>query len=204
MADFRVNIPGWLDAVNEERELHDDAFALPHDEIAGVPVRHASLVDITRLARMGNAIASGRFPSFVEFAALPDVQRDAYDFLAYMHVRPSRSPMVNMYRRFRYGRIPKDRLWTGIVEYLNRTYIDELGVAEDRKPNLINRWSSLVDYVDLIAKDYGWTADYVLNMPYRQAIQCARRIIARNDPKCPITSQSDRVLARYLQSKNAR
>lgn len=204
MADFRVNIPGWLDAVTQERELHDDAFALPHDDIAGVPVRHATLIDITRLSRMGNAMTVGKFPSLAEFELLPNVKRDAYNFLAYLHAAPSRRAAVNAYRRYRYSRIPKATLWAGIVEYLNRTYIDELGVAEDRKPNPINRWSSLVDYVDLIARDYGWTAEYVLNMPYRQLIQCARRAIKRNDPKCPITSQSDRVLARYLQSKNSR
>ena len=201
MADFRASIPGWLDALKLEAEQHNDSFVNPHDDICGVPIRHLSLVDIARLSRMGNRLFSGNFPSFVEFCALPTIKADAVAFLVYQHVKPSANPLRCMYRRFKYNRLDMGEVYAEMVALLNATYMDSLGTTGGGT-SAVSLWAGMVDYIDLLATEYGWSGDYILNMPYRQLIQCVRRISKRKDPKAIISSTSDRVSSRWLAEQN--
>lgn len=201
MADVRASIPGWLDAVRSEAAQHDDSFANPHDDICGIPIRHLSLVDMARLRKMGNRLFSGKFPSYVEFCALPGIKKDAVAFLVYQHVKPSTSTAVCMYRRFRYNRLDMGSVYAEVVALLNATYLDSIGTTGGTGTG-ISSWAGAVDYIDLLATEYGWRANDILNMPYRQLIQCVRRISKRKDPKFPISSSADRVSSRWLESQN--
>lgn len=63
-------------------------------------------------------------------------------------------------------------------------------------------WPSRI--VDLFASEYGWTEEYVLNMPFRRLWQYANRILERNDPKythkCP---ESLRLRQKWLDEQNS-
>ena len=201
MADYRASIPGWLDAIHAEADKHDSAFAWPHDDICGVPIRHFTLMDFARLSQMGNAFCAEQFPSWEDFTVRPSVRLDAYNLLCYMHVKSSCNVWRNTWRRWRYSKIDDTDLYVEIARYFSDTYIDSLGAAEDKTRTPVNFWSSMVDYIDLLAKDYGWTADYMLNMPYRQLIQFVRKTVKRTNPKYPVSSVADRVIARHMMAE---
>lgn len=209
MVNFKASIPGWLDAVKLEAEQHDDSFVNPHDDICGVPIRHLSLVDIARLSRMGNRLFSGKFPSFIEFCAFPKIKEDAVKFLVYQHWKPLNSgyrrfiPMVIicMYRRYKYNRLDIADVFLETVALIDVTYLDSLGASAGAAGGE-SLWAGVVGYIDLIASEYGWTDQYIINMPYRRLIQLVRRINNRKDPDFIVRPASDRIVARHNAEKN--
>lgn len=202
MGDFRANIPGWLDAVKSEAQAHEMAFAAPHDVVAGYPVRHLSLVDLCRLAQLESPFVSDEWPSFASFRLRPALREAAAELIAYQHTEysPNRR-WLNRRRVHAIRSMGAVDLYGEIVGYFERTFTDQLPTAGKGRPSPISHWSGIVGYVDLLGSEYGWTADTVMHMPYRQLIQIVRKVVKRKDPKAPISSQAEQVQARYLREK---
>lgn len=203
MGDFRANIPGWLDAVKSEAQAHEMAFAAPYDVVAGYPVRHLSLVDLCRLAQLESPFVSDEWPSFASFRLRPALREAAAELIAYQHIeyRPSRR-WLNRRRVRALRSMDAVELYSELGGYFERTFTDQQP-TNDRKGRAspISHWSGIVGYVDLLGSEYGWTADTVMHMPYRQIIQIVRKIAKRKDPKAPISSRAEQVQARYLRAK---
>lgn len=204
MRNVKASIPGWLDAIQHEAECHESAIAHPHDGVCGVPIRHLSLIDLARMREpsIDNCFFNGNYPSEFEFMALPQLQAHAVDFLVYQHVKSTTNSFVNTCRRYRYRRLDMATVYADITQLLTSTYLDALGASdESHGRTAISFWAGSVDYVDLIATEYGWTDTHIENMPYRKLIQCVRKILKRRDPKQIISSSADRVVSRWQEHK---
>lgn len=201
MRDFREKIPGWLDAVREERQCHDMAFAAPHDMVCGQPVRHMSLVDICRMTQIDSPFFGNKFPQVLLFRLSPEVRRAAGELVAYQHIdyAPRRRFRFSHVRR-KVERMPPDHLAAEVSGYISRTFWDTVNQTGHPRKNA-SHWSGIVDYVDLVGEEYGWTVDHTMNMPYRQLIQLVRRILYRRDPRQSPPSAADAKIAAYTRSK---
>lgn len=209
MADFRASIPGWLDAVKAEAAAHELAFAAPHDVVCGVPVRHLSLVDMCRMAQLGNQFFGNKWPRLEQMELSVTLKRQAAEIIAYQDIG-YRLPfgLLAPIRRRRFRRIRNKvekmdalELYGELIGYFERTFTDQLGGDSLKNENELSAWSNIVDYVDLIGHEYGWSERHVANMPYRQLIQIVRKIVARKDPKAIMPKRSDAIIAEYLRSK---
>lgn len=203
MKDVRYSIPGWIDAVAADHENHDLAYVLPHDSIAGVRVRHMTFLDLLRLCAMEFPFLQNP-PSEAEFMADAEMQQSAVIAIAYLSVgyREDRR-MRNLIRIWRVGRIDKAKLYACLVAYMGRTFYDDSGARSGAQSDPRSLWSAAADVVDLFGSEYGWTADYSLSLPYRQAIQSCRRIIRRLNPKAHIHTKGDDVIYEHLEKLNS-
>lgn len=204
MADIRERIPGWLDAVKVERENHESAFAYPFDMIAGFPVRHMSLLDMSQLLAMGCPFVFS-LPTEDEFIVYEEVRNEAALVVAFLHTGfRSRPGRLNAWRNRRIQRaVLKVRpafLHAELRAYQERTLMDKIGSSG--KPEAISSWASVVGYIDLVASEYGWSKDAIMQMPFRQLIQFCRRILKRLNDKLPMPSISDTAIAEYTRKLN--
>lgn len=204
MADVREQIPGWRDALRRERDAHDSAFAFPVDTIAGFTVRHMSLLDMAQLVEMGCPFVVS-VPSETDFFTDKKLRESAAVMVAFMcEGFDRRASFIGRIRnRLTIRSILKLRtgfLYDELVSYHERTFMDQIGGSG--KPDPISKWSSTVDYIDLIASEYGWSADAILNMPYRHLIQYCRRILKRVNPDFSVPSISDELVAKRNRELN--
>lgn len=205
MADYREQIPGWLDAVAVERYEHDAAFSNPVDVIAGFPVRHMSLLDATQLVAMGCPLV-GSMPDEDLFLTSKELHQQAAVMIAFLHpdFRRNRGIIQRIKNRRRIRAALKVRpasLFDELSAYNERTFMDGLG-GNGRK-ELISQWSTVTDYIDLIASQYGWGREEIISMPFRQLIQFCRRIVKRTNPDAPIPSLGDQCIAAHTRKLNA-
>ena len=201
MADFRQQIPGWLDAVIRERDEMDMAYAAPHDEVCGIPVRHVTLLDICRYQQMAIRV----FPTLLpvdEFILNRDYRYEAALMIAYQHRDFSPSRRRNRRIIKQVGKLLPSRLHRGLCEFNERTFGEVAGGSKpDGRTFPVYHWSALTDYVHLLGKEYGWTDEHILNMPYRRIMQLAKRIRKANDKRAIIPSRADAIVANYLKSR---
>lgn len=198
MADFRETIPGWKEAVKAEKEAHELAFVYPHDNIAGVAVRHATLADLFILEKIGNRFACGNFPSWHEFSLIPECRYQAYELLCFLSLDQSKNAFVNFLRRLRYRFLPKEELYVGLSRYFLDTYMDHMATPVNSRKPVISYWADCVAYIDLLALEYGWSECEIMAMPYRKIIQIVRKISNRKNPDVPLASKADKVATAWL------
>jgi len=201
MGDFRASIPGWLDAVNLESLEHDNAYIFPHDGIAGVAVRHLTLVDIYRMQHpdADNELFKDRFPTFIEFSTRQKVFDDTVNFLWYQSLEyDAKSLIKKMLFRRKIQKIDFSTLYSELREFIARTYMDAIGSSGRMREINISYWSDMTGFIDLMGIEYGWTREETLDTPYRQLIQIVRKIMKRKDPKKPIGSISDDIATRHM------
>lgn len=201
--DARLKIEGWAEAVREERRERDEAWCEPFDEIAGLIVRHASLLDIVRLERAGNPFATPHAPTH------DDTQGTAHafamQFAAYLsagYIEGGRIKRWLIRRRIR--KIDTAKLIRGAAEYSKRTFSDSIGSSGGGKKLSDSHWSAIADYVHLISGEYGYNREEVVNAPYRIVLQQVRQILRKHDPKFPLASKSDHIVGEYLEKKNSK
>ena len=72
-----------------------------------------------------------------------------------------------------------------INEYLSYALMDiGIGKYDDNKPEQkltsLPTYGWIIPYVDILAKQYGWTDDYILNLPFARILQYVRYIQYRS------------------------
>ncbi len=202
MRDFRASIPGWLDAVEEEQRLHEDAFAFPYVGIARFPVRHLTLLDLCRLSSQGNRFAHGDFPDFEEFKS-EGWTIDAAELIAYLHIDyDPQKVRLNKRRKRKVRRSNKVQLYDELKYYFDQTFADKIADTKQKKSYEVRHWSGIVDYIDVLATEYGWTDDHIMSIPYRRVIQYVRKIAKRNNPKIPLPDKAADIVTRHLYEKS--
>jgi hypothetical protein len=99
-------------------------------------------------------------------------------------------------RRLKYGQACEE-----IRDYMNESLADGPG-GKSTGPARQSVASWVSSDIHLIASAYGWTADYILDMPIAQMFQCERRILnARN---VPMRNPSDELKIQWLREARAR
>lgn len=203
MKDVRHSIPGWIEAVALDYENHDLAYILPCDRIAGVTVRHMAFRDLLRLSAIGCPLLRN-FPDRDEFLADKQLQHVAVIAVAYLRVGYAENRRLrNLWAIWRIGRIDRGKLYDGLRGYMERTFFNESSGGNGAVGDIRSYWSVATDIVDLFGREYGWTAEQSLTLPYRQAVQSCRRIIRRHNPKAHIHTKSDEVVYAYLEKLNS-
>lgn len=202
MADVRHSIPGWFEAVNRDADNHDGAFAYPCDMIAGVKVRHLTLIDLVRLSMIGCPFL-GQHPDKIEFLTTPKIRKRTLLSIVYLETKYHQEHgLRNLIRYWRLTRKNPSLIFDETTAYFDRTFADKIAISEKQSKDVRSLWCGCVNIIDVLGVEYGWSAAETLNTPYRQLIQIIRRIQKRNNPKLPIHCAADDVVAEYLRKMN--
>lgn len=190
-----ATIPGFLEAVAEERFARDAAFLPVTETVAGVEVRPLTLRTLCILQAIDSPFVMGRRGvTGAEVAAFLWVVSSGYN--------PSAS-----WRRRRFVRRLRDLPFADTVAainaYLGRTFAD----LASGGPAQRSYYSTTASLVDLFAGEYGWSEAAILDLPVTRAIQYQRAIERRRfaalGQKPVQFNPSDRVVQNYLEQKRA-
>lgn len=94
-----------------------------------------------------------------------------------------------------------DKVLEDIGTYLDSSFQDTISGGESTEKHA-PYYSGYAALVDMLAKEYGWTEEMIMNIPYKRLFQYLRVITKRNDPKAIFHNQSDKVKTEMLQKLN--
>lgn len=102
---------------------------------------------------------------------------------------------VRRVRSVKYGEACEE-----IRNYLNAALVDAPAGSSNAKTGpSVASWVS--SDIHLIAKEYGWSADYILDLPLAQLFQCERRIISQDGKKSALGNRTDSMRAKWLRER---
>lgn len=188
-----AQIPGYAEAVNAELVNRELAFMPAPMPICGLPIRHLNPRHQMILVRCRNAFVCGglvqpKDVAFFLWALSPEyVMNDTEKRDAYIRERVA---------RLNFRKVSKE-----ILAYMQQVMQDmPQGEGVDQKLYT----APVASLVDLLALEYGWSDEAILEMPLARIFQYARRIQARHQPRVPLFNRSDGVIAQWQRALGGR
>ncbi len=189
LLDF-TQIPGFAEAANEEQANRELAFQPMPPPISGVVVRHMNARHHILLSGCRNRFVCGGRPR----------PEDVAMFLWFLSPEYSTEPGM---REAFVAETVRALDWESVVldcyRYLARVYQD-WPAHENSGPQKMYM-APVVWIVDLLASEYGWTDEAILEMPLARIWQYVRRITLRKSPKAPMFNPSDRLVGELLRAQ---
>jgi hypothetical protein len=185
-----LDIPEYRAAVNAETVARELAFMPGPLPICGVPIRHMNARHHILLAWCGNAFVTGARPqsedvAFFLWALSPDYTTEPGFREAFIAEKVRGLDFVQAV--------------VAIYRYLDGVWLDwPAGDRGERK----HYTAPVASLVDLLATEYGWRDEDILEMPLHRIFQYLRRIAQRRNPKTPQFNASDRVLSAHLMGRS--
>lgn len=184
----RYDIPGFREAVKAENDARDAAFLNFPTNICGIEIRQMTPRDWLILDGLECPVLSRQ--------RMPD-REEISDFIRFMSVK--RKPWRHFWKMLRmdYG-----EALSALANYFAATIQDTPGgpKAAGITPGPIASW--LAHRVDFLASEYGYSVEYILNMPLRiqnQLMNCTKH---RHDPNYRVGGRSGKILSERLQRIN--
>lgn len=188
-------ISGLREAEDAYRQASSEAFAFVEPAICGMveiaPMTPKMFIDLEGaenafFGRKGTSITVGDVGAFLwrcspHYAYGTDEAKAMRSFFN-----------LNLYV------VPYDQAVDDINAYIERTWAGEpLWKTSSRAERSLGNWASRL--VHMMAKEYSWKEDYILNLPFRRLWQYANRIMESNDPDYKeLCAASMRIRAEYL------
>lgn len=187
--DFN-SIPGYAEAVNTEQVNRDLAFLRDPLPICNIAVGH--------MTARRFLILSGCKNRFIVGGQLRP--EDVAMFLWFVSPRYSTTPgereaFISEYIR---PLVFVDAC-REIIAYLGRAFQDSNPSAGGGKEFT----SAVAGIVDLLASEYGWNDEAILDMPLARVFQYIRRIQMRRNPEAPMINRSEKYIAEWLVQQSA-
>lgn len=184
------DVPGYLEAIERENAIRNAAYLDLPECISDIEVNPLTARLWVALEGIGSPFAVGGIPTPEEVARfLWCVSTD--------YVAGCKEARESFKWRIRNVSFALTRF--SIQKYIRDAFQDAPPGSEDRRVPYAGSTSGLVD---LLASEYGWDEQSILDLPLKRAFQYARRIQRRHDPKCILFNPSDQVTADWLKTLN--
>lgn len=183
-------IPGYQEAVSEERWSRDLAFFDFPIPLCGVMVRQLCPIHYALLDRAKNRFVSGGIIRPEDVAQLLWIVSE--DFSTDATKRDAFIADIGPRVSFIGARVE-------INGYFDRAFMDAPpsgGVGQ----RSYTSW--LASIVHLVASEYGWDDTAILNKPFARIFQYVRCIQKQNNPRAPQFNPSDRLVSLHLAERN--
>ena len=190
--DGLSQIPGYSEAIRKENESRDLAFLNLPQSVCGIDIGPFTLRKYILLEGIGNPFVCGG-------NILPAHVAQFLWILSPGWVAGNGSERDTFTRKvslIKYSRAVKE-----IMELCEVTFQDS---PSYRGAGFSVRIvSGAASYVDILASEYGWSENTVLDMPIARLFQYVRLIQKRHDPKRTFINPSDKVRGKWLAEVNA-
>jgi len=184
------NIPGFKEAVNAEQVNREMAFFAAPMPILGVPIRHLNARQHMLLAGCGNRFICGGLPRPVDVAG----------FLWFLS--PEYVPDNAKREEFIAKRVKRLDFKAAVIAIWNyREGVFQDWHSEGGESKQFT--APVAAIVDILAHEYGWTDEAILEMPLARIFQYLRRIQLRHNPKAMLFNRSERLIGEYLRNRMA-
>ncbi|MBS0328218.1 MAG: hypothetical protein JSR30_00065 [Proteobacteria bacterium] len=169
-------IPGLREAEDSYRQANAEAFAGVEPDICGMvrilPLTPQMFIELDGagnafFAKAGTAISPADVAIFL-WRVSPFFTREDVA-LRRLHTANS-------------GILPYDRAVDEITAYIRRSWAGmPLWKRKAGGEGGMGQWPARL--VHMFASEYGWTEEYILNLPFRRLWQYANRVLEEHDPK---------------------
>jgi hypothetical protein len=180
-------IPGYREAVEAEARTREAAFIRVPEFVAGIRVDPLTVRHTALLSQLG-----------------AEIEPNAETLELYLWVvSPAGTSRVAHQLRcawafFRHG---VDAVAESLEAWVSEQFADAPGQS-DGSVFRVDNTSWVSRQCDLLASEYGWEIDTVLELPLRVTFQLEREIRRRHDSKAVFFNPSDKVRARWLEKEN--
>jgi hypothetical protein len=184
------SIPGYAEAINRETVNRELAFMARPLPICGIPIRHLSprhhilLVGCENRFMIGGFVRREDVAMFLWFLS-PEYQLD-------------RAARDRWLKRTLRG-LDYQRATDEIREYIEAVIQD--WPASTGAGNGKSYMAPVATLVDILASQYGWPDEVILEMPLRRIFQYTRAIECRLNPKAILFNRSDRHVSEWLRRR---
>lgn len=172
------------EAIRRETEVRDAAFLAAPFRICGVEIAPLTGRAFIALEGLESPFLCGGRPTPADVAI-------------FLWVLSPKFVPHNSFSRRRFFRacrkIEFEQAVTEISKLVEDAFQDAPGSGGAQSPARYTSW--LADLVDILASEYGWSEDSILDLPLARAFQYLRRIRVRCDPKAIMfNGKSDRAI----------
>lgn len=193
------SVPGYREALDQEREDREIPFLDLPETLCGIEVRPFTPLALLRLDAAKNAFAVGGFPNEIDIGFFLMVVSADY-------TTPSRFEQaigIAWLRCFLFGRrirkLKSQRAIEQIDAYLKAAYADSPGDTGQNSEST-TCWAATL--VHQLATRYGWTEEYVLNLPFQRIFQYLYLIRREINPDAQQFSKAQSVVNRHFAELN--
>ena len=185
-----AGIPGYAEAVEREQACRDLAFVGYDVPLCGRPARQFTIRHWLLLLHCDNAFVTGAVIEPADVAMFlwfvsPQFSLDAAERAKFIKEVSTRVEFA-----------------ASIVEI--RAYLD--GAFIDAPPHggapAKPYYSSATSLIAMIAGEYGWDDEAIMDKPLARIFQYAKEIIHRSNPRLPQFNPSDVFISRWLANRN--
>ena len=188
------SIPGYREAVEME-EANRDLALFDTVPICGLSCKPMSVRSWVLLRQMGDRFVTGSsMPTPEDIAVFLWIHSPEYRLDEKFRIKWVKRHIRPLFKSHGVG-------WCidQINRHIERSFQDSMGGGGGGKSYI----NSAAGVVDLIASQYGWTDQHILDMPLARIFLFQRAIIMRHNPKKPMSNGSDRVLSDYMVQRQA-
>jgi hypothetical protein len=199
-----ADIPGYADAVKQERFIRTAAFAPILERVCGVLVNPLTFQHLAMLETCGSPFVCGGPISIMDVGAFlwivsPEYCKSKWKRKRFLrrvgklrYVFPSPLPPD-----FHPGRYTLERAVHEVFDYISEAERDLPGSSGGRGGP--GYYSIPAVIVDTIASAYGWGESYIMQTPIKRLLQYRNRIMERNGAGT-LFNPSDAVRQRWLDA----
>lgn len=208
-----IEIPGLREAVARERFIRDTSFLDLTKRIGRFEVKQMTLGHYVTLSTLRNPLIAMQVPDDYELAyflwLLSPEWRPGSDpkrfYKRCWFLKPARPPLIRSlipFAKRKHERRKEELAQTisAAILFVCDSFCDCPSSAGPEKPQY---YSTAAAWIDLIAREYGWSARDILDTPMRCLFQYHKAIIKHNsnDPLC---NPSDACKDRWLVEQDAK
>lgn len=185
----------WLRAIYEEQAARGAIFAFEsacaHDLGHGIVLAPMRVKHLATLEGIGSPFLMGdRSPSYADFyaALLIWAERELW--------------RVGWFRWRRFLRKASrhiDEIGPKFMAALEKEF-EDAPLAGTRKRSRVRYWSTVAGIMDVLACEYGWTPNVIMELPLRVVWQLQRCILKRKCPDAILGNPSDAIRGRMVEA----
>lgn len=185
-------IPGYAEAVAQEQSNRNLAFLGYPLPLCGMTIRQMTPRHVILLQECGNRFFAGGWPTF----------EDVGMFLWFLspHYQPGEEHAKAFYRNIAKRAREENAMIEEITAYLVKVFQDAPASSGIQGKQYT---ASAAALVDVLAREYGWSDEEVLDKPLGRLYQYFREIQYRHNPKAPRFNRSDSYISAWLRHRMA-
>ena len=214
--DNILDIPGYREAVCEERARRDAAFVDAPEIIGNFHISPMTLRRFLTLQSINHPFVHGQIPSPMELIAFlwfmnPEFkiggkQPRSFARAASELIPPSRRLSDGFWGRVGRRKLERTQQRAALLIAQIRTWWDDIfnetGGGPHVKGYVKEYWSFGIHVVFQIAQETGWSENDILDIPLKRLFQYRKFLRRTLNPKTPLFNPSDRVLSEWMKGKN--
>jgi hypothetical protein len=190
-------VPGYKEALEHESRIREYSFLDLPEMIGPIKVkpftpRHFALLELKRSPFLHGIIPDVDDTIFFVWVVSEDFEYN------------NDVKRIALIEKLMTADIPPEGIAKECYEYLTESFYDSMNTnTEDDKIESSPQYSWVASIVNMLASNYHWSEEAILNIPFKRINQYIKCLRQQNNPKGIMFNPSDRCKSEWLANLNA-